>query len=37
MFDLRHENFTFVISPFDRMPDNEADPVGHLWTGSNRG
>lgn len=31
MFDLRNEDFTFVISPFERMPDNEADPVGHLW------
>lgn len=31
MFDLRNEDFTFVISPFERMPDIEADPVGHLW------
>lgn len=31
MFDLHNEEFTFVISPFERMPDNEADPVGHLW------
>jgi hypothetical protein len=31
MFDLRNQDFTFVISPFERMPENEADPVGHLW------
>ncbi|MCX0500563.1 WapI family immunity protein [Erwinia billingiae] len=31
MFDLRNEEFTFLVSPFERMPDNEADPVGHLW------
>ena len=31
MFDFRNENFTFVISPFERISDNEADPDGHLW------
>lgn len=31
MFDLRNEEFTFLVSPFERIPDNEADPVGHLW------
>ncbi|WP_340278400.1 WapI family immunity protein [Pantoea agglomerans] len=31
MFDFRNEDFTFVISPFERIPDNEADPAGHLW------
>ncbi|MDH2066162.1 hypothetical protein [Pantoea sp. GD03673] len=31
MFDFRNEDFTFVISPFERIPDNEADPIGHLW------
>ncbi|MCJ7926317.1 MAG: hypothetical protein MUW55_10360 [Pantoea vagans] len=31
MFDFRNEDFTFVISPFERIPDNEADPTGHLW------
>ncbi len=31
MFNLRNEDFTFVISPFERIPDIEADPVGHVW------
>ncbi|MBK5014482.1 hypothetical protein [Pantoea sp. S62] len=31
MFDFRNEDFTFVISPFERIPDNEADPIGQLW------
>lgn len=31
MFNLHNEDFTFVVSPFERMPDNEADPDGHLW------
>ncbi|AMG58896.1 hypothetical protein [Pantoea vagans] len=31
MFDLRNEDFTFVISPFERISDDEADPVDHLW------
>lgn len=31
MFDLRNEEFTFLVSPFQRMPDNEVDPTGHSW------
>lgn len=31
MFNLHNEDFIFVVSPFERMPDNEADPDGHLW------
>lgn len=31
MFDFRNEGFVFTISPFERVVDNETDPVNHLW------
>jgi hypothetical protein len=31
MFDFRNEEFVFAVSPFERVVDDEADPVNHLW------
>ncbi|MDE1186991.1 MAG: hypothetical protein PW844_11005 [Pantoea sp.] len=31
MFDIRNEEFVFAVSPFERVVDDEADPVNHLW------
>ncbi|WP_191922109.1 WapI family immunity protein [Pantoea agglomerans] len=31
MFDIRDEEFVFAVSPFERVVDNEADPVNHHW------
>ena len=31
MFDFKSDNFTFTVSPFERVSDHEADPVEHLW------
>lgn len=31
MFNIKDGDFTFVVSPFERVPDDEADPVRHLW------
>lgn len=31
MFDLRSEEFTFAIAPYERVVENEADPVNHNW------
>lgn len=31
MFDFRNDNFTFTVSPFERVADVEADPIEHLW------
>ncbi|MEI2264161.1 WapI family immunity protein [Erwinia sp. CGal63] len=31
MFDFRNDNFTFTVSPFERVADREADPIEHLW------
>lgn len=30
MFDIRNEEFVFAVSPFERVVDDEADPVNHL-------
>ncbi|MGK3116105.1 WapI family immunity protein [Candidatus Pantoea formicae] len=31
MFDIRNEEFVFAVSPLERVVDEEADPVNHLW------
>ncbi|MGV2880098.1 WapI family immunity protein [Pantoea vagans] len=31
MFDIRDEKFVFAVSAFERVVDNEADPVNHHW------
>ncbi|WP_147194812.1 hypothetical protein [Pantoea sp. CCBC3-3-1] len=31
MFDIKNEEFTFAISPFERVIDNEIDPEHHRW------
>lgn len=31
MFDIRDEEFVFSVSPFERVVDNEVDPVNHHW------
>lgn len=31
MFDIRNEEFVFAVFPFERVVDDEADPVNHLW------
>ncbi|TPE19742.1 hypothetical protein FJP62_06820 [Pantoea vagans] len=31
MFDLRSEEFTFAIAPYERVVENEVDPVNHNW------
>ncbi|SFN26717.1 hypothetical protein SAMN05428971_0780 [Candidatus Pantoea varia] len=31
MFDIRDEGFVFAVSPFERVVDNEVDPINHHW------
>ncbi|UQY42639.1 hypothetical protein M1E08_08645 [Erwinia sp. PK3-005] len=31
MFDIKNEEFTFAISPFERVVDNEIDPEYPRW------
>lgn len=31
MFDIRDAEFVFAVSPFERVVDNEVDPVNHHW------
>ncbi|MEW5289120.1 hypothetical protein ABW286_07985 [Erwinia papayae] len=31
MFNLQNDDFTFTVSPFERVTDNEIDPVEHRW------
>ncbi|MFC0141898.1 hypothetical protein ACFFJN_18280 [Erwinia mallotivora] len=31
MFNFQNDDFTFTVSPFERVTDNEIDPVEHRW------
>jgi len=31
MFDIKNEELTFTVSPFERVIDNEIDPEHHRW------
>lgn len=31
MFDLKSDDFTFTVFPFERVSDHGIDPVEHLW------
>lgn len=31
MFDIRNEEFVFAVSPFERVVENDVDPVNHHW------
>lgn len=31
MFDIKDEKFTFSVSPFERVVDNDIDPEHHRW------
>lgn len=31
MFEIKDEEFTFAVSPFERVVDNDIDPEHHHW------